>query len=102
MAYKKSYKGVGEMLVMPGMIAAMASRAERVADRGRATSPVKTGDYQRSFVVTSGVRPPQGRRRARAYGRVTNNSRHARIVEHGTEKQQGHRTLGRALDVLRE
>lgn len=102
MAYVKSYRGIGEMLVMPGMVAAMARRAEKVAIRARATAPVQSGRYKASFVVSSGVRPAAGMRRARAYGRVTNTSTHARIVEFGTEKQAGHRTLGRALDAARE
>jgi hypothetical protein len=35
MPYAKDEAGIGRMLVMPGMIAAMAARAERVAERAR-------------------------------------------------------------------
>lgn len=101
MPYRKSYAGVGEMLVMPGMVAAMAGRANKVAARARATAPVQTGEYADSFVVTSGIRPP-GRGPARAYGRVTNTSDHAIHVEFGNEHSRGHRTLGRALSAARE
>ena len=101
MAYRKSYKGIGEMLVMPGMVTAMAGRANRVAARARATAPVATGEYAGSFGASSGIRPA-GRGSARAYGRVTNNARHAMLVEYGTERSRGHRTLGKALSAARE
>src|SRR5690348_6995774 len=56
--YRKSEKGVGEMLCMPGLVSDMAGRANRVAARARATAPVgPTGEYGDSFVVTSGIRP---------------------------------------------
>lgn len=97
--YRKSAKGIGEMLCMPGMVANMAGRANRVAARARATAPVETGEYADSFVVTSGIRPATGSRTARAYGRVTNTSDHAVFVEYGTEHQQAHHTLARALEA---
>jgi HK97 gp10 family phage protein len=112
MPFAKDEAGIGRMLVMPGMIAAMAARAERVADRARSTAPVDEGGphpgrYRDAFSVSSGVRPkdqdpPRAKiKHDRAYGRVSNDAPEARFVEFGTEHQPAHRTLGRALDAAR-
>lgn len=98
MAYVKDYRGVGEMLCLPGMVVAMRFRADLVAARARAIAPVESGDYASSFEVSSGIRPGKTRR---AFGRVTNTSDHARFVEFGTENQPAHRTLRRALEAVR-
>lgn len=99
MAYRKDYRGVGEMLRAPWMVAEMHRRASLVAERARVTAPRQSGRYAEGFEVSSGVRTG---RSPRAFGRVTNQTPYARHVEFGTEDTAAHRTLRRALDAARE
>lgn len=110
MRFKPSYRGIGQMLIMPELQANMIARAERVATQARATAPVDAdpddahrGRYKASFKVTGGIRKgSRGGRRRRAYGRVTNNAPEALDVEYGTPYTARHRTLGRALMAARD
>lgn len=104
--YRGSYSGVGEMLVSPGMQAAMLRVAERIKDRAEATAPVgdpetdpHAGRYKAAFRVESGVRR---RRTSRAYGRVINDVPEAAEVEWGTTEQEAHHTILNALTAARE
>jgi hypothetical protein len=104
MAFRWDYKGGGEMLTMPGMVAEMRRRAENVMGEAEATAPVgqgrHAGRYKRSFSVSSGIRG-EGRSR-RAFGRVTNDAPEALYVEYGNRNTPRHRTLGRALDAAKD
>lgn len=123
MAFVKDERGIGLMLVMPGMVRDMHRRAENVARRARETAhvdegrvlpsgrvvpPPHPGRYRDGFVVTSGIRPkeqdpPRLRiRHARAVGRVSNATPEARFQEFGTESQPARRTLRLALEAARE
>jgi hypothetical protein len=97
--YDANYAGIGEMLCMPGMVADMRRRAEKVKDFAEATAPVDDGGphpgrYKAAFHVDSGIQ--QGKTR-RAFGRVTNDSPEAFYVEYGNRNVPKHRTLGTAL-----
>lgn len=113
--FRPSYKGLGEMLRSPAMQVAMHKLAEKVAARAEAIAPFDPDDpdgrhYKDAFEVSSGVR--RGLKSERAYGRVTNTDSAARYVEYGAKEHEirpgqtisspKHRTLGRALDALRE
>lgn len=123
MAFVKNEQGIGRMLVMPGMVREMHRRAEKVADRARATAavdqgrvtasgrripPKHPGRYRDGFVVTSGIRPrdqdpPRTKvKHARAFGRVSNSTPEALSQEFGTEKRPARRTLRLALEAARE
>jgi hypothetical protein len=101
MAFRGYYKGIGEMLTMPGMEAGMHRKAEKVMAEAEATAPVgrgrHPGRYRDSFSVSSGIRG-SGRDR-RAFGRVTNDAPEALFVEYGSIHNDRYRTLGRALDA---
>jgi hypothetical protein len=104
MAFQPSYRGIGDMLTMPGMQAEMHRKAENVMGEGEATAPVYRGPtggrYKRSFSVSSGVKGT-GRNR-RAFGRVTNDAPEAYFVEYGNRNTPRYRTLGRALDAAKD
>lgn len=104
MAFRGYYKGIGEMLTMPGMQAEMRRRAEHVQAAAEASAPVgrgpNAGRYKRSFTTTSGIR--DGGRSRRAFGRVTNDAPEAVFVEYGSIHNDRHRTLGRALDAAKD
>lgn len=113
MAYVKSDRGIGQMLVMPGMLTAMGARAEKVAARARATAPVDEdgkhpGQYRDGIEVRVLVRPkseepPRAKKKeARACGRVVATAPHSAHVEFGDEKRPAHRTLRNALDAAKE
>ena len=96
------YEGFGELLQGPEMEAEMHAQAEAIRDRAVAIAPEVTGDYRRSFEVSSGVEATMTGRRAVA--RVTNTSDHALAVEYGRGGRSGtpghkpHYPLTRALD----
>lgn len=97
--FKMKRKGVGEMLRMPGMQAAMLQRAERIKGIAEATSPVDDsspdpGHYKASWSTDSTSRG--GRRRDRAVAYVRNSAYYARWVEYGTERVPAHHVLLRA------
>jgi hypothetical protein len=120
--FVKNDRGIGQMLVMPGMVTAMrgfAERAKPIAEgmapvdegyttaSGRRVPPRHPGRYKSAFSVSSGIRPrdqdpPRARvRHARAFGRLSNSAPEARFVEFGTESMQAHRVLRRAMEALR-
>lgn len=110
MAFVKNDKGIGLLLVMPGMLADMGRRAELVAARAKLDAPVDEtgphpGRYRDSITARTLVRPkseepPRARKKeARACGRVTATAPEALIVEVGTETQPAHRTLRNALQA---
>ncbi len=76
--YSSDYRGVGEMLRSPGMVADMGRRAELMRPVAVAASPVDTGRYVSSFETSSGV---DGER---AYGQLANTAPYAIDVEFGT------------------
>lgn len=111
MGFQPSRRGLGDLLVSPGMQAEMRARAERIAVAARASAPVgdpardpDAGEYRDAFEVSSGVRQSPSRR---AYGRVVNNSDHAAAVEYGNFRTRkptisAQHVLGRALDAARD
>lgn len=98
MTYNASYTGIGEMLKSPEMQAAMLRKAVKVRDRAAEIAPVDTGAYKASLEASSGIEA-DGKR---AYGRVTANVPYAFQVEYGTHDTPRHRTLGRALDAVKD
>lgn len=64
--YTGNFRGIGEMLRSPGMIADMGRRAEQMRAAAVAASPVDTGLYVASFETSSGVDD------GRAYGQLAN------------------------------
>lgn len=103
--FNGSYKGIGEMLVAPWMIAEMERRAKLVEKRAEQIAPDAPpyGEgYKFSFKVESGVKKSKKGTR-RAFGRVRNTSPHAIYVEFQKVKDgPAHRPLGRALDAAKE
>lgn len=97
-AYRKSYRGIGEMLTSPFMQAEMARRAELVKAEAIATAPEDTGEYKSKFEVESGI---QHRKTARAYARVMNTDDKALWLELGTGDTPRFRTLGKALGAAK-
>jgi hypothetical protein len=108
--YKASYTGIGEMLCAPWMEADMKRRAENVKTYAEATAPVgrdrrptKNGKpkpiYKDSFKVSSGIKTSK-KGTKRAYGRVTNDSPQAIMVEYGNENTPRHATLRKALEAV--
>lgn len=98
MTFQANYKGIGEMLCAPWMVADMHRRAELVAGRCRLTAPRHSGHYAASFQVTSGIRTHPSKR---AFGRVTNTADYSFQVEVGTEDTPAHRTMSRALEAAK-
>lgn len=103
--FNASYKGIGEMLAAPWMVAEMERRAKQVKARAEQIAPDAPpyGEgYKYSFEVDSGVKESKKGTR-RAFGRVRNTSPHAIYVEF--QKVKGgpaHRPLGKALDAAKE
>lgn len=96
------YKGVGEMLRMPGMQAEMLRRADVIKSIAVVTSPVDEnsphpGHYKASWSTDSTSRG--GRRRDRAVAHVRNSAPYARWVEYGTERVPAHHVLLRAAQA---
>lgn len=103
--FNASYAGIGEMLRSAEMQAAMHRIvAEKMLPFAQSIAPFDADDpdgqhYRDAFEVSSGVRHGKT---SRAYGRLTNTDKAAVFVEFGTKNNPRHRTLGRALDALRE
>jgi hypothetical protein len=97
MTFRANYDGIGDMLTATWMQAAMRARAGAGKAHAESIAPRRTGEYARSFRVTSGVR--QGKTR-RAFGRLESTDGKALHLEFGTEDTPAHRTLGKALDVM--
>jgi hypothetical protein len=100
--YDADFKGIGDMLSAPWMLTEMLRRAEKVAERARATAPVDEagphpGRYRDSISARAFVRERAGGRRA--VGRAEATAPESFIVEFGTSRQEAHRTLGAALDA---
>lgn len=99
-SFRLDYEGFGELLKGTEMQAAMVAHAEPVKERAEATAPVDKdsrhpGRYKASFDIESGVRPD------RAFARVVNTAPEAILVEYGSRNNPRHRTLGRALGVVK-
>ncbi|HET8589010.1 MAG TPA: hypothetical protein VFM01_05205 [Nakamurella sp.] len=92
-AFKKNYAGIGEMLRMPGVEAALREMAERAEAAAVAAAPVGPADdphrgrYKASFEVSSGSHG--GVHKDRAFGRLENTSEESFYVEYGTSQQEG-------------
>jgi len=108
--FDPSYAGLGELLVSPEMQEAMKSRAEKIADVARATSPVgplsdkERTRYRDAWEVDSGIQDGKTRR---AYGEVKNETPYSAAIEYGNGRTRGktiepHFTLTRAIDAARE
>jgi hypothetical protein len=79
--YQADYKGTGQLMRSPEMLAVLeqvARRGESIA-RSLAASHVVTGDYEASFIITTSRRG--GDRKDRAEARLLNTSGHAVDVE---------------------
>lgn len=108
---KLDYKGIGDMLCMPGVEREMLRRAKKVKRRAQQTAPVSgdpddetRGRYKDSFTASAGI---QRRKTRRAVGTVTSDDPAAFHIEFGTGDPTGtrtpaHRTLGKALDAARD
>lgn len=96
--YRSSYRGIGEMLCAPFMIAEMERRANAGKSYAESIAPEKTGEYKASFEVESGIR--QGKTR-RAFGRLKNTDPKAFYLEVGTEDTPKFRVLGKSLDHMK-
>lgn len=108
--WNPDHRGVGNMLSMPGMQAAMHAKAGEIADAARAIAPVgpltdsERQHYIESFTVSSEIRHTPSRR---AIGQVSNDSEHAAAVEFGNGRTRAktidpHYVLTRAIDAVRE
>lgn len=96
--FKPSYKGIGEMLVMPGMVTDMGARAARAEAKAVAEAPKDTGEYASRFGSEAGIRTEHSKR---AFGRVFNTDDAALQIEEGTSKTPAHHTLLRSIDGMR-
>ena len=113
MTYTPDHRGLGELLVSPGMQEAMHALASKVGAAARAKAPDAAPygvGYIDGFEVDSGVR--EGKT-PRAFGRVKNTSPHAVFIEYGSAEKidrlgRKHgatpkfRVLGKALDAVNE
>ena len=89
-----SYKGIGQMMGLPGIKAVLKAKAKEIEARAIATAPVDTGDYKRSFGTTMGTTLIAGKKRPCSI--VYNTSRHALWVEYGGNRPVRHDTLRKA------
>jgi len=64
---------------------AVDKKADQVMNKWRSRSPEDSGDYKDKF-QTRPLHDPEGR----PVTRITNMSRHAHIVEYGSDKQHAH------------
>lgn len=94
--YVKSIQETNKLMTSEQMAELMKSIAEAAIPVAEGLSPVKTGDYIKSFKATAVRRG--GPRRNRAEGRLINTSDHAADVEFTDEG--GHRVLGRTVDFI--
>jgi HK97 gp10 family phage protein len=103
-------QGLQQALAAPPMVRACRLKMQLAEFYALAIAPVDTGWYRDNtpppqvpegagggFTVESGVRgtPP------RAYGRLLNDTPHARFLEFGTRYMDAQRILGRAADALK-
>ena len=93
-----------EVLAAAWMQAEMLRRAQAGAAFAQGIAPRRTGAYADSIGADVYVRRLPGLDGAsgRAVGRVTATDPAAFQIEHGTQTSPAHRTLGRALDVMRD
>lgn len=93
-----------EVLAAAWMQAEMLRRAQAGAAHAEGIAPRRTGRYADSIGADVYVRrlPGVDGKSGRAVGRVTATDPAAFQIEHGTKDTPAHRTLGRALDVMRE
>jgi hypothetical protein len=106
--YTHNYEAFArEVLTSPGMASEMLGYANRAAGAARAIAPVDEGGphpgrYLESIHTYSTIRAGDATRTARAVGRVVADAPESVFVEFGTETQEAHHTLARALDSLGE
>jgi hypothetical protein len=99
--YEHNYSNFGrEVLRSDFMRQQMRDRAYAVLLAAQSLAPVETGEYLRSFQLTTGIRATGRRGARRVYARVTNTSDHAMAVEFGWGKTPRYRVLGHALGVV--
>lgn len=94
--YEPDFRGTGEGMTSPEMLAVMLAAAEAGKAFAERIAPHRTGEYASSFRVEGVLRG--GPRNNRAEARLINDSPHAAAVEwrnHG-----GERVLGRTVDVI--
>lgn len=92
--YSKDIKGLNALMRSPEVRDVLRQVAERGAEIARAISPVDTGDYRNSFVVTT--QEVAGVHENRAGARIVNTSPHAAYVEW----EDGYHVLSRVADML--
>jgi hypothetical protein len=99
--FTTNYRGVGDMLCAPWMLAHMLARAERVAEVAKATAPVdETGPHPGRYRDSIGARGfIRGGASRRAVGRAEATAPESLLVEFVVPRGNPHRTLGRALDA---
>ena len=91
--YTPNPAGLRALAGSPGMVQALDRQAQRIATYARLTSPVRTGQYVRSWRVYSGTR------NGVAWARVVNVAPYAGYLEFGTRYMHRQRILGRALSA---
>jgi hypothetical protein len=89
---KQSYEGIGEVMRLPQVRAALRKQAEGIAARARSLDRSEGGDA--TISVVEGTRP-----RGRAFARVVSDDVDG---EFGTSKTARRRTLGRAANLPTE
>jgi hypothetical protein len=102
--YRPSFKGLGELLKSPEMVAEMVAAAERAKAFAEAIAPRETGEYASRFSVAATRDGGSKHDRAAAY--LINDDPASLSIEYGTGEPNGsrtpkHRTLGRAIDAMR-
>jgi hypothetical protein len=88
--YKPDFKGVGQLLRSSDVQHVCVAAAERGKTYAESISPVRTGEYRRSFLVV----PVMAKDRSGA--KLINTSGHATAVEWIL----GFRVLGRTVDYI--
>lgn len=107
-----NYRGLGELLRGPEMVAHMLARVERAKVAAESEAPVgppsdpHRGEYKDSFRAEAA--PEKSAKGERAVGRLTNSAPHAVDVEYGgggraeAPAQGAHHTMTRSIDAMRD
>jgi len=99
--YEHNYSNFGREVLRSGfMRQQMRDRGYAVLLAAQALAPVDSGEYLRSFELTTGIRATGKRGARRVFARVTNTSDHAIHVEFGFGRTKRYRVLGHALGVI--
>jgi len=87
--------GIAAAMQSPQMVIALDRTGQRIVNAARLIGPYRTGRYQRSWRVYSGVRGDV------AWCRVANTAPYAKYLEFGTRYMKRQRILGNAVRIAR-